>query len=205
MLKPYAASSSAEIVNSIQHAQTRIRAIIIGSSVPEDLRHAENTLEWLLWLDPEAEEALRIAALAHDIERASEDRKVRREDFDDYDAFKAVHARNGASILREILRECGVAPFIVDEACRLVTLHEVGGDPSSDLLKDADSVSFFEVNVPLYYQREGRQETKRRCVWGFRRLSVRMKEIVGHISYEDQALTRLVQSSFRSESDGDSD
>ena len=205
MLKPYAASSSAEIVNSIQRAQARIRAIIAGSSVPEDPRHAENTLEWLLRLDPEAEEALQIAALAHDIERASKDRKVRREDFDDYDAFKAAHARNGASILREILRECGVAPFIVDEACRLVALHEVGGDPSSDLLKDADGVSFFEVNLPLYFQREGRQETKRRCIWGFRRLSVRMKAMVQHIKYEDEGLTRLLRCAVRSKSDDHSD
>ena len=192
-------------MDSIQRAKARIRAIIADSGVPEDPLHAENTLEWLLRLNPEADQALQIAALAHDIERATEGRKVRRADFDDYDAFKAAHARNGADILQELLKQCGVAQSIVEEACRLVGLHEVGGDPSSDLLKDADSVSFFEVNLPLYSQREGWRETKRRCIWGFRRLSVRMKEVVGDISYEDHALTRLVQSSFRSESDGDSD
>jgi hypothetical protein len=35
----------------------RIRAIIAGSKVPEDARHAENTLEWLLRLDPKADQA----------------------------------------------------------------------------------------------------------------------------------------------------
>ncbi len=37
--------------------------------MPEDPRHAENTLDWLLKLKPDADEALQIAALGHDIER----------------------------------------------------------------------------------------------------------------------------------------
>ena len=141
------------------------RSDMEGPEVPEDPQHAEKTLEWRFRLDPKADEALQIAALAHDIERAVTARKVRRSHYDNYDAFKAAHARNGADILGAILDECRVTKATADEACRLVTLHEVGGDPRSDLLKDADSISFFEVNMPLYYQREGCVETKSRCTW----------------------------------------
>ena len=184
-------------MDSIECAKRRVRATIAGSQVPEDSRHAENTLEWLLRLDPKAGQALQIAALAHDIDRAMEDQKVRRGDFDDYDAFKAAHARNGAKILRTILDECGVAEFTQEEACRLVARHEVGGDPSSDLLKDADSISFFDINLPFYYQREGWEETKRRCIWGYRRLSARMKELANSIRFEDETLTRLLTEAMR--------
>ncbi len=184
-------------MDSIDCAKQRIREIIAGSRVPEDPPHAENTLKWLFRLEPEADPALQIAALAHDIDRAVEARKVRRADFNDYDAFKAAHARNGAEILRAILDKCGVAKSVADEACRLVTLHEVGGDPRSDLLKDADGISFFEVNMPLYYQREGWEETRHRCSWGYRRLSVRMKKIVKRITYEDEALTRLLKKAIQ--------
>jgi hypothetical protein len=90
-----------------------------------------------------------------------------------------------------------VAKSVADEACRLVTLHEVGGDPSSDLLKDADSISFFDVNMPLYYQREGWEETRRRCSWGYRRLSVRMKKIAQRITYKDEVLTFLLKEAIR--------
>ena len=69
----------------------------------------------------------------------------------------------------------------------------MGGDPDSDLLKDADSISYFDVNLPLYYQREGWGETKRRSCWGYRRLSPRAEEIVKHISHEDEALMRLLR------------
>ena len=184
-------------MDSIDCAKQRIGEIIAGSRVPEDPIHAENTLEWLLKLDPAADQALQIAVLAHDIDRAVEVQKVRRADFTSYDAFKAAHARNGAAILREILDRCGVAKSVADEACRLVTLHEVGGDPRSDLLKDADSISYFEVNMPMYYQREGWEETRRRCSWGYRRLSVRMKKIARRITYNDQALTRLLKEAIQ--------
>ncbi len=184
-------------MNSIDCAKQRIREIIAGSRVPEDPRHAENTLKWLFRLEPKVDQALQIAALAHDIDRAVETRKVSRADFDDYDAFKAAHARNGAAILRAILQKCGVNGSVTKEACRLVTLHEVGGDPRSDLLKDADSISYFEVNMPMYYQREGWEETRRRCSWGYRRLSVRMKKIARRLTYDDEVLIRLLKEAIR--------
>ncbi len=184
-------------MDSVECAKREIRALIADSKVPEDLRHAENTLEWLLRLDPETDQAMQIAALAHDIDRAVEAEKVRRSDHDDFNDFKRAHARNGAKLLRAILEKCSVPKATADEACRLVMLHEAGGDPRSDLLKNADSLSFFQVNLPLYYQREGWEETKRRCIWGYRRLSARMEEVAKRITHEDEALTRLLKEVIR--------
>ena len=166
--------------------------LIAHSEVPEDPEHADNTLQWLLYLEPDAGEALQLAALAHDIDRATPER-VRREDYSDYDTFKAVHARRGALLLRGILEGSGVAQDIVEETCRLVLVHEVGGDPDSDLLKDADSISYFDVNLPLYYQREGWAESKRRSLWGYRRLSARARKVVENIGHADEAITRLLR------------
>ncbi len=180
-------------MRSIECAKQSVRRIVGGSRVPEDPRHADNTLEWLLHLAPDADDALQLAALAHDIDRAIEESKTQRADFKDYDAFKAAHARHGAEILRPILVACGVEGYIEYEACRLVAVHEVGGDPNSDLLKDADSISYFDVNLPLYYQREGWDEAKRRSLWGYRRLSPRGKEIVKRMVYQEQSLVRLMQ------------
>ena len=180
-------------MDNINYAKEKIRAVIAGSQVPEDPRHADNTLEWLLRLEPKADEALQLAALAHDIDRAVEEIKVKRADFDDYDVFKAAHARHSAQLLRPILTACGVAGDIVDKACRLVEIHEVGGDPETDLLKDADAISYFDVNLSLYYQREGWVETKRRSLWGYRRLSTRARKIVDNMGYEDESMNRLLQ------------
>ena len=180
-------------MRNIGHAKRKIRTLIAGSRVPEDPRHADNTLEWLLRLEPDADQAMQLAALAHDIDRADDVTKVKRANFDDYDAFKSAHARNGAEILRSILIRCDVEGDVADEACRLVEVHEVGGDPRSDLLKDADSISYFDVNLPLYYQREGWAETKRRSLWGYRRLSARAKELVNKTCYQDERLIQLLR------------
>jgi hypothetical protein len=189
------------MINSIARAKQKIRAIISNSSVPEDQIHAENVLEWILKLKPDADEALQIAALAHDIDRADEKRKTSRSDFNDYDAFKAAHAKNSARILRKILNGCHVEPTIIDEACRLVGRHEAGGDLCSDLLKDADSISFFEVNMPLYFQREGYEETLKRCIWGYKRLSPKMKVICQKMTYSHHSLVKILQETVHNASE----
>ncbi len=179
-------------MDAIERAKRRILEVIAGSEVPEDFPHAKDTLSWVLRLDPSAGPALQLAALGHDIDRAVRERKVSRSDYQDYDAFKAAHARNGAAILLEILESCGVASSIAEEAGRLVTLHEVGGIPQADLLRDADSISYFNVNLPLYFQREGWQETKRRSVWGYLRLSPAMRRVARSLTYEQDELNRLL-------------
>ena len=184
-------------MNSIECTKQEIRAVIGGSKVPEDVRHAENTLDWLLKLKPDADEALQIAALGHDIERALKVREVKRADYSDYEIFKAAHARMSAEILRGIMKDCGVLPDIASEVYLLVYRHETGGDPRVDLIKNVDSISYFHVNLPLYYQREGREETKRRCIWGYGRLSARGKKIVESMTYADEKLTELLQEAIR--------
>lgn len=179
-------------MTALNTAKQEIRAIIAGSSVPEDPIHAENTLQWLLKIKPDADDALQIAALAHDIDRAS-DKKVKRDDYEDYDEFKAAHAKHGANILRGILEAHDVCCHIVDKACHLVLHHEVGGDPEADVLKDADSISYFDSNLPLYYGREGWQETKRRCVWGYRRLSHKMRKVLPSIKHQEKKLNQMLQ------------
>jgi hypothetical protein len=169
-----------------------IRKLIAGSRVPEDPLHAENTLVWLLRLEPNADDALQIAALGHDIERALEIRRIRRTDFTDFDTFKAAHALNSAKILTDIMKGCQAPHDLIGEVYRLVSLHETGGDVRSDLLKNADSISFFDVNLPLYYERNGREQTLRRCVWGYRRLSPHLKEVAKEINREKDEISNLL-------------
>lgn len=178
----------------LERVRARITEVIAGSSVPEDARHSSNTLEWLLRFEPGADEALQLAALGHDIDRAVAASKVLRGGFCDYDAFKAAHAKHSAEMLLEILRQCGVRDSaLANELCRLVCLHEVGGDPRSDLLVDADSLSYFDVNLPLYRERNSREESLRRCVWGYRRLSDRARVIAAQLHPPGDELAGLMQ------------
>jgi len=180
-------------MDKISLVKRKIEEVIKGSSVPEDPIHSKNTLEWLLKLKPDADENLKIAALGHDIERAIEKRKVRRQDYKDYDAFKDTHAFNSANILTEIMQACDIDQKMIDEVFSLVRHHETGGSDRIDILKDADSISYFEVNLPHYFIRNSLQETKRRCFWGYKRLSDRGKKIVAELNYQNKEIKSLLK------------
>ena len=192
------------MINGFERVKQAIEAVVAESNVPEDPVHSKNTLAWLLKLKPDADEALQIAALGHDIERAIERRKVRRADFDDYDEFKAAHARNSALVLREIMQKCGLPTAITDDVCRLVCRHEVGGDERCDLLRDADSISYFDVNLPFYFEREGYAETLRRTIWGYRRLSAGVRHLACTITYETDSLNILLREAVLAADNGQS-
>jgi len=183
-------------MSNMERMKRRIEKIISGSPVPEDPVHSKNTLEWLLKLEPEADIALQTAALGHDIERAIENRKVRREHFINYDEFKAAHAKNSAEILTDIMEDCSIKKQLADEIIRLVLRHETGGDQRSELLKNADSISFFDVNLPYYFKRNGWDETKQRCEWGYKRLSAEMKIVAMDITHKKNELNKIMKTIF---------
>ncbi len=180
-------------MDKINLLKQKIEEVIKGSSVPEDPVHSKNTLEWLLKLMPDASESLKIAALGHDIERAIEKRKVRRQDYKDYDAFKDAHALNSANNLAEIMRAYDIDKKMIDDVFFLVRHHETGGTDRVDILKDADSISYFDVNLPHYFVRNNLEETKRRCLWGYKRLSDRGKKIVAELNCQNKKIKSLLK------------
>ena len=180
-------------MDKINLVKRKIEGVIIGSSVPEDPIHSINTLEWLLKQMPDAGESLKIAALGHDIEKAIEKRKVRRQDYKDYNAFKDAHALNSANVLAEIMQACNIDKKMIDEVFFLVRYHETGGTDQVDILKDADSISYFDVNLPLYFMRNNLKETIRRCLWGYKRLSDQGKKIVAELNYQNKEIESLLK------------
>ena len=176
--------------------ETEIEGVISGSEVPEDPVHSENTREWVFRLKPDAGTALQIAALAHNLERSMEGRKVNRDSYAEYDQFKRAHAANSARVLREILVSHDVSVEVIEKATELVRLHEFGGTSEADILRDADGISFFEVNLPFYFARNTKEETAFRVKWGFKRLSEEAKRSVRKFGYENTELQNLFEATI---------
>jgi hypothetical protein len=110
-------------------------------------RHMERTLWWVDRLDPGASEALRIAAITHDCERAYPDRDAGWDSAVSWDdpEYGRWHQERCARIVAGWLRDKGAEVELVDEVERLVRVHEDGGWPEADLLQAADSLSFLET------------------------------------------------------------
>ena len=114
-------------------------------------RHLERTEGWLLELEPAASDAVRIAAVTHDIERAFPDPDARwdsAQHWDDPD-YNRWHQDRCAEIIADWLDKQGAPDELGREIEALVRAHEDGGWPEADLVQAADSLSFLETMVPL--------------------------------------------------------
>jgi hypothetical protein len=179
----------------IETLKKRIAELLVRSSFSEDPFHSVNTHEWVLMLMPDADEALQIAALGHDIERADERRRVKAYGYDSYREFKEAHALNSAQILAELMEGTGIDEHLTGDVARLVAHHEFGGDLREEVLKNADTLSFFQVCLPLYFDRHGSERTRKRLVWGYRKLPSELRRLVTEMEFMDLQLEELVRMS----------
>jgi len=152
--------------------------------------HLRRTRDWLLELEPGASEELRLAALTHDIERHFPGGPV--EDLtkapEENLGYRRAHSDRSARFVRDWLQKEGADAVLVGEVVRLVSLHEVGGDPEADLLQAADSLSFLEVNtdLPARWAAEGRCSVERgldQHRWMFERIRLERARMLAEPLY----------------------
>jgi|EndMetStandDraft_4_1072995.scaffolds.fasta_scaffold182694_2 hypothetical protein len=125
---------------------------------PYNRDHLLRALEWVDRLDGSASDAVRLATLTHDMERAfpGPDQPIA-ETLGDPE-YERVHAARSARIVGDWLRERGAADVFIGEVERLIRAHETGGWPEADIVQAADSLSFLEMNIDLFlgFARSGR-------------------------------------------------
>jgi hypothetical protein len=140
--------------------------------VRADYQHALDTWQWVLRLAPEAELAVQVAALFHDVERLLSEADSRVEHrAADYQAFKDAHAAHGAELTCALLEELGVDAPTCERVHWLVTRHErPGEDPALALINDADALSFFSLNASGFVRYFSPEHTRRKIAYTLARL-----------------------------------
>jgi hypothetical protein len=154
----------------------------------KSIKHFERTVYWLTELKPNADEALQIAAFAHDIERAFRDKVMdtifekSSQGFRD-EEYLERHQTKGAEIVANFLTEQNAPNELAERVKMLISKHEVGGNDDQNLLKDADSISYFENQVNHFISTKakevGKEKVQQKFQWMFNRItSKQAKEIV---------------------------
>lgn len=115
---------------------------------PFNRTHLVKSLEWLDRIAPDASEAVRLATLTHDMERAFGGPDAIPIKMDDR-AYEKAHSDRSARIVGEWLRANGAESGLVSEVEDLIRVHEWGGWPDANLVQAADSLSFLETNIDL--------------------------------------------------------
>jgi hypothetical protein len=130
----------------------------VSDRYPYNREHLLRSLEWLDRVAPGSPEAVRLATLTHDMERAfpgpDQPHCAKLVDVE----YERLHSERSARIVGDWLREQQAEPALVADVERLVRAHEVGGWPEADLVQAADSLSFLDVNIDMFlgFVRSGR-------------------------------------------------
>lgn len=159
-----------------------------------NIKHLLRTVYWVKELKNNVDEAFLVAAVSHDIERAF--RNVAEYNYikDSKDGYKSedhllFHQNEGASIIAKYLQDLGVEPTFIERVKMLVSKHEVGGSDVQNLLKDADSISFFENNIDFFINKlaveRGVDKVKEKFEWMFERISSDKAKKIAEVWYKE--------------------
>lgn len=159
---------------------------------PTDVQHGQRTAYWIREFYPAADEALLVAGLLHDIERAFYgDWKKGSDD----PAALRKHQDLSAEEAMKFLRGISVSEAIIERVGNLIRYHETGGDDDQNVLCDADCLAYFEEKASRWAKRsveEGSQvEMRRRLEYYFSRFkSPRARQLAQ--PYFEEAINLLV-------------
>jgi hypothetical protein len=125
---------------------------------PYNREHLLRALEWVDRLAPGSREAVRLAALTHDMERAFPGPDSPAMASLDDPVYERLHSERSARIVSEWLLEQGADESLVRDVEVLILAHEIGGSHEADLVQAADRLSFLETNIDLFlgFVRSGR-------------------------------------------------
>jgi hypothetical protein len=143
------------VADSPHNSAARARVI---HNYPYNRDHLLRALERLDDLAPGASEAVRLATLTHDMERAFPGPDSPAMSALDDPEYNQLHCRRSARIVTGWLREQQAPEVLIGDVERLILAHETGGWAEADLVQAADSLSFFDTNIDLFlgFVRSGR-------------------------------------------------
>jgi len=162
------------------------------SEIEADYEHSQLTWKWVFKQKPKADAALQLAALAHDYDRSFPDRE-RSDHYDTYKQYKQAHAKKSAQIVTDLMLKYNFAPDEIKKVKYLIENHEIGGDGDLQTLTNADSLAYFNYNIPSYLKRNGKDKTRVKIQFMYNRLSDKAKELVNQIKYSNKEIESLVK------------
>ena len=123
----------------------RIR--IDGEERPKELAHAQLVSEWVERLQPEASDALRLAARAHHLRRWEIPRSSYPEGRKGYLRWRAKLQQHHAALVSDILEREGYPQEVRERVQAIVRKRGLGRDPEVQVFEDALCLVFLETQL----------------------------------------------------------
>lgn len=160
--------------------------------------HFERTIYWVKQLKPDANEPILIAAYAHDTARAfskqDTEETFKDKEFNDIEILKE-HQEEGARIVADFLQKEGYSEESIKRVYNMIKYHEEGGDAESNLIMDADSISYLEINAVKHIKLVNsldKDKIKRKIDWMYKRISSDKAKVLAEPYYK-KAITSFLK------------
>ncbi len=177
-------------MNKFDFVVEEIKAITKNAADKTEYGHSQSVWQWVLQLKPDADIALQIAALGHDIDRSFQDYRIMKARFATYDEYKKTHVLLSAKIICDILKKHDFDQVTIDKVRHLIENHEIGGEGDIAILTEADSMTFFN-NLQHYRDNHTAQETIDKIKFMYNRLSDKAKLMVKEIDFNNTESEKL--------------
>jgi Domain of unknown function (DUF4202) len=118
-----------------------------GHVVPLALAHGQLAAEWIVFLQPDADELVRLAARAHHLRRWEVPRGSYPDGRSGYLAWKRDQRQRHAVDVAEILVATGYPPTDIERVQALVRRDRLSTDPGSQAVEDAACLVFIETQL----------------------------------------------------------
>ena len=184
-------------MNKFDFVLEEIKTITKNATDKTEFDHSQSVWQWVLKLKPEADVALQIAALGHDIDRSLEDYRKMKARFATYDEYKKEHALQSAKITCDILKKHDFDETTINKVMNLIENHEVGGEGDVEILMEADSITFFN-NIQHYQQTHTQAETTDKIKFMYNRLNDKAKSMVNQIDFKNTESAILFKEAINS-------
>jgi hypothetical protein len=129
-----------------------------GQIRPKELAHAELMSEWLDRLDPEADDAQRLAARAHHLRRWSLPRSSYPEGRAGYLRWRTALKKQHAVEVGDILTAVGYDAGTIERVQRIIRKEGLGADPAVQTHEDALCLVFLETQLAELVDGQGEEK-----------------------------------------------
>lgn len=124
-----------------------------GEARPKELVHAELVTRWVLQLDPDPSDALRLAARAHHVERWVIPRAEYPEGREGYLRWRATLQRHHSETAARVLEESNVPAATIERVKDIIRKRRLRSDPEVQCFEDALCLVFLETQLDALSER----------------------------------------------------
>lgn len=158
----------------------------------EEFKHAQDTLKWLLVLNPNPDEIQQICALGHDIERGINPWKNKDFNFTEEERkkFRDEHSKRSADIIKKMLEQRNFKPEEINRAENIILKHEFGGNAEENLMRDADSLANFQW-CDDFYRKEKTENLKAVFKRMYERMSPENRKFIKTINFKNKEIENI--------------